>query len=686
MRSTSQRQDDAPALRGETHASAGGTGGAGGAGAQTSIDLHHEEHGHGTGGWRRGWRVARLALVAAACIVVALNLIRCLSVTPASAHGSRTPAPQADPSGGQLPKVLREEQAVAEGVGSVVDFSFTDREGRSATLKDVAGSKGTVVALTSASCPLSRKWAPAVGQVARKSSSSGVVFIAVNVNPSDSDASVAEKWKSAGLDGPGVIAVKAGGLAVAQTLKAHSTTEVFVLDSARRLVYRGAPDDQYGIGTAKAAPSVSWLNAAVDAVIAGRTPTVGATTSPGCALEFPGAPKAEAKPTWSGSVASIIYQNCVSCHHEGGIGPFALQTYEQVKDRASTIRRVVAKGQMPPWFAAPPENGHASPWANDRTIPARDKETLLAWLNSGTEPGDLKAAPKAPSFASEWTIGTPDLVVELPKEVEVKATGVMPYVNVEVPTGLTQDKWVAAVEVLPTARQAVHHVLVFVGKEGERGGGGRLAARLRGEEGFFAAYVPGGGPQEYGDGFAKKLSAGSTLRFQLHYTPTGEATTDRTRIGFKFSSTPPKHEVRTIGIADLRLSIPADEADHVESKTINVPADAVVTAFMPHMHLRGKSFEYTAVTPDGQKQTLLSVPQWDFNWQISYRLKEPLNLPRGTKLTATAHYDNSAENPSNPDHTRNVRWGQQSTDEMLIGYVEYYLPGVKPGGVDPLDP
>jgi hypothetical protein len=339
------------------------------------------------------------------------------------------------------------------------------------------------------------------------------------------------------------------------------------------------------------------------------------------------------------------------------------------------IRRVVSAGIMPPWFAARPDEGHASPWANDKSLSAAEKETLLSWIARGLEPGDLATAPKPPVFSGEWSIGTPDVVFELPRSVAVKATGVMPYVDLYVPTKFSEDRWVSAVEVLPTARQAVHHVLVFAEDEGVESKGrlAQRAERLRDRGGFFAAYVPGGEAAAYPEGFAKKLPANTTLHFQLHYTPTGEATTDRTRIGIRFAKGEPRHEIKVAAITHARISIPAGDPDHAETASIPVPVEAVVTGFMPHMHLRGKSFEYVWEKPDGERQTLLSVPRWDFNWQMPYRLKEPITLARGSKVIATGRYDNSADNPNNPDPTKTVRFGQQSTDEMMIGYVEYYL-------------
>ena len=248
----------------------------------------------------------------------------------------------------------------------------------------------------------------------------------------------------------------------------------------------------------------------------------------------------------------------------------------------------------------------------------------------------------------------------------------MPYQQVTVETGLTEEKWVRGFEVQPTAREVVHHVLIFVQEPGQKRGGDDESG------GFFAAYVPGNNHIIYPDGFAKHLPAGARLRFQIHYTPNGTATRDQIKLGLLFAKEAPQHIVRIAGIADHRLSIPPGAAHHAETAVIPIPAEVKLLAFMPHMHVRGAAFRYEAVLADGTVRTLLDVPRYDFNWQLSYRYAEPPTLPRGSKIRATAWYDNSTNNPANPDPTKTVRWGPQTFDEMMLGYVEYYLPDEKP--------
>jgi hypothetical protein len=326
---------------------------------------------------------------------------------------------------------------------------------------------------------------------------------------------------------------------------------------------------------------------------------------------------------------------------------------------------------MPPWFAAPSEpTGSVTAgmqWANDRSLPETDRADLLQWIEDGMPPGNPDDAPLPRSFPADWMIGTPDYVAQLPDPIAVKATGRMPYKYVGIRTNFGEDRWVQAVEVQPTDRAVVHHVLVFLQERG------RKRAAIDERSGFFAAYVPGNSCQQFPAGFAKKLPAGATLVFQLHYTPNGTATEDRTRLGLVFADEPPQHIIRTVGIANTGIEIPPHAKNHAEKAVQQVPTDVRLLAFMPHMHLRGKAFRYDLVLPGGERHRLLDVPRYDFNWQLEYRLATPLDVPRGSRIEVTGWFDNSAGNPANPDPTETVRWGLQTEDEMLLGYVEYYI-------------
>ena len=332
---------------------------------------------------------------------------------------------------------------------------------------------------------------------------------------------------------------------------------------------------------------------------------------------------------------------------------------------------------MPPWFAAPLGDAHApSPWSNDRGLSDAEKSRIAAWIEAGKPEGDRAELPLARTFAdSEWTIGTPSAIYRLPEPIKIKAEGTMPYQLVVVPTNLSEDKWVKAVQIVPSDPSVVHHVLVFA--LDEEAANDPAARRRHGADeagGYWAAYVPGNDSYVLGEGLARRLPAKSSLLFQIHYTPNGKATEDQMKIGIVFSDETPKHLVRTASVVDRRIAIPPGAANHRESAQLRVPADAKVLAFMPHMHVRGKAYRYEfEQAGGGARRTLLDIPNYDFNWQLRYELREPLDVPQGSVIHGTAWYDNSAGNAANPDPKQTVRWGPQTDDEMMLGYIEYYL-------------
>ncbi len=558
-----------------------------------------------------------------------------------------------DPNPKESPKVRLAGEA---GIGRFVpDISFTDLAGKAGKLSDFKGSKITVVAFTNTTCPLCKKYTPTLQRLEKEYAAKGVTFLFVN--PMKTDKPDATTFTGRYIhDTEGVLTAAFG---------ASSTTEVFVLDSARTVQYRGAVDDQYGLGYAIEKPRTNYLVTALTDLLGGKHPVVQATTAPGCELT-PDAAKAPAVAlTYHARIERIIQTNCVECHRTGGVAPFVLDTYDAVVANKAMIRKTIDKSTMPPWFAAPPQKGSQSPFANDRTITENDKKDLFAWLASDMKKGDAADAPLPRKYESGWLIGKPDTVFEIGKPIAVKAEGIMGYQNVNVQTEYEEDKWVQALEVQPTAREVVHHVLIFALPKGSRGAGGEA-------QGFFAAYVPGNNSLVYPEGYAKKLPKGSVLRFQIHYTPNGKATTDQSKIGLIFAKQAPRYEVRVTGLANPLITIPAGADNHkVNSLPLPVPADAHILALFPHAHLRGKAAKYELKTRDGKTQTLLDVPHYDFNWQLQYRFADPVAVPAGSSLSYTAWYDNSDKNPANPDSKKIVKWGPQTSDEMHLGYVEF---------------
>ncbi|MEM6690255.1 MAG: redoxin domain-containing protein [Planctomycetota bacterium] len=569
------------------------------------------------------------------------------------------------------PKQLRGNLA---GVGQLIpDFEYEDVFGQVGKLSDHKKSHGVVIAMTGTGCPLCKKYAPTLAQIERDYRESGVAFVFINPNESEELDELREEVERLKLGG---CYVRDGKKKIARVLDVKTTTEVFVLDRSRTLVYRGAVDDQYGIGYALDSPRINYLRDALDGLLNENESFVRATSSPGCEMFYEGDPanQPEQVITYHNQVSRLLNAHCVECHRSGGIGPMPFESYEQVKDYAGMIRDVVKRQVMPPWFAKPHSRNDADAseksvpiahWSNNRSLANHERQTLYDWIDTGAAEGDPADSPLPRNFPGGWLIGEPDAVFEFEEPVPIKANGTMPYKYINVDTNLDEDKWVQAIEVRPGKLDAVHHVIVSVRSDGQR--------EFDERDGFWGVYVPGNSTLAYPDGMAKLLPRGAQLRFQMHYTPNGTATEDSTRIGLVFADEPPKYEVKVHGIANPRIRIPPGASNHSEVASIEIPSDVQVLSFLPHMHLRGKAARYELINRDGS-EILLDIPRYDFNWQLVYQLAKPLTLRKGESIKFTGWFDNSEDNPANPDPTRTVRWGQQTEDEMHIGYVEYIVP------------
>ncbi|MEM1294586.1 MAG: redoxin domain-containing protein [Verrucomicrobiota bacterium] len=556
------------------------------------------------------------------------------------------------------------------GIGRMVaDFAFTDLNGNQHQLSEVKNRKAVVFAMTSATCPVSKRLLPTLARISPSLESQGISLILVNAFSSETETDIRKQLAAQNFN---PVYVRDSENVVSRALGAITTTEVFLIDAQQTLIYRGALDDQYGIDYSRDEAQEHYLRDAISAFLKNETPRIAATMAPGCELSL----RTETETTVAANgityhkdVSRILQRNCVQCHHDDGIAPFSLEYFDEVSDRARAIRRVVSEGTMPPWFAAEPEGGKDNPWANDHSLSQQDKADLLAWLNSNHQPeGDPAHAPTRLSFPEEWTTGTPDLVIPISKAYRIKATGFMPYQNDVVVTELNEDKWVTGYEILPSERDVVHHVIVQVFEQDKK------TRDISEAQGFWAAYVPGNGTVQYPEGFARKLPAGAKVHFQIHYTPSGEEKMERLKMGLHFADTPPTYEVRTLAIADKKLSIPPGAPAHAEGITRSMPFDLPAISFMAHMHTRGSAFSYELIRRDKTSEMLLDIPRYDFNWQLRYELKTPRILPAGSAVKVTGVFNNSTSNKANPDPTKTVKWGSQTEDEMLIGYIEYFVP------------
>lgn len=386
-------------------------------------------------------------------------------------------------------------------------------------------------------------------------------------------------------------------------------------------------------------------------------------------------------PTFYRDILPILQDHCQACHRPGEIAPFSLVTYKKTKPWAQAIKRATQSRQMPPWFADP----RFGKWADDPSLPSAQIATIAAWADNGAPAGDPTAAPPAKNWTQGWNIPKPDLVISMPKPVAVPASGDVDYTYEIVPTGFTEGRWVQMSQVKPSSPEHVHHAVVYIrppdsnwlrrAPVGVPFTANDLTDPVQRRNAHWTdsdmllVYAPGSSPDQWPDGMAKYIPAGSDLVFQMHYTTNGHPGTDQTSAGLVFSKVAVKQRVLTLQLTNSSFLIPP----HADNFRVEVhgtlPNDAVLLSFFPHMHLRGKRFEYNIVHPDGSVETLLRV-NYNFHWQLSYRLAKPCFLKAGTDLQAIAWFDNSSKNPHNPDPDAMVRWGDQTRDEMMVGFFD----------------
>ncbi len=379
------------------------------------------------------------------------------------------------------------------------------------------------------------------------------------------------------------------------------------------------------------------------------------------------------KPTFSRDIAPILNQRCVTCHRPGEAGPMAFTSYKEVRPWAAAIKQAVALRTMPPWHADPTVNH----FANDRRLSDDEVATVVKWAETGAPEGNAAQTPKLPKFVDGWQFGQPDFTISTGTPFVIPANGTIPYKYYTVDPGFTEDMWVQAVEVRPSQRTQVHHILVFVLEEGN-------VRPTRGGEAFsdmLIGYAPGVPYINFDPDTAFLVKAGSKFRFQVHYTTNGKEATDIDSLGLKIRKDKPKYRAYCGSASQRRLAIPPQEANYEAKATHVFKEDVTLLDMSPHMHLRGKAFQYVLTYPDGRSEELLKVPKYDFNWQISYVLDKPLKIPAGSKMEATAWYDNSPNNKFNPDPSKLVRWGDQTFEEMMIGFFNYKVPVDSPGPV-----
>ena len=553
-------------------------------------------------------------------------------------------------------------------IGSKLDsFSLIDYQGKPWKLEEFQSKKAIVFAFVGTQCPLAKLYSAKLVELENQYREKGIAFVAVDSNVQDSLAEMAAHARKFGFEFP---FLKDPAQELANKTGVTRTPEVCVIDSESKIRYRGRVDDQFGIGYSKDKVSSKELVAAIESILKNEEVTTTTAVASGCLIGR--GPRdlatAETAVTYADQVSRILQERCVSCHRPGEIGPMDLGNYEDASAWADMIVEVVNEGRMPPWHASESRGV----FKNDRRMPAEEIETIKNWARAGAIRGDASKEPTPLKYVAGWQLSRePDLVVPMgEKPYDVPASGEVRYQYFVADPKLSQDTWVNGMEIVPGNSAVVHHILVFVREKGTKKRG------LDGERGFLAGYVPGTRVEWMPEGMAKRIPSNSELVFQIHYTPNGTAQSDLSKVGFWFAD-PKKitHEVQTTSSVQTNFRIPPRDANY---KTTAMQPEELpnceLLSMSPHMHVRGKSFRYTAVFPGGEREVLLDVPKYDFNWQTEYRLAKQKPLPAGTRIFCEASFDNSANNLNNPNPNAWVQWGDQTYEEMMIGYFHISVP------------
>lgn len=546
--------------------------------------------------------------------------------------------------------------AAPVSVGTKIEnLKFKDIRYLYRTLDDFGTPKLYVLTFITNSCPLAQRYLPKVDELDKEFASKGVQFVFVNTGGYDSIMEMAQHMLDYGIDVPVVKDVKGE---VSKACGITRTPETVVLDAGRTIRYRGRVDDQYRLGGVRPEPTRNDLREAITELLGGKEVSVPSTQSEGCLITYTELPKPAEAITYNKHIAPILNQNCVQCHHKGGSAPIALDTYARASGNGEMVEEVTSEGRMPPWYAnkATIEFEHES-----RLTPA--ERTLIAqWVAGGMPQGDGPEPEPAKINQSEWRI-EPDVVTEAPTPVGIAAKGFMPYVFVLLPLKFEQDTWVEAIEIKASNPRVIHHANL----------GYLEGFDVNPKESFLTSQVPGGQALTGPPGYAGLIPKGATLALQLHYVTTGKPEVDRPRVGIRFARGPVKKRVYYKLIdAGKRIAIPPFARAHPVSAQTELDTDATLMLLVSHMHLRGRDSTFTAYYPDGNSEVLLSIPNYNFDWQLQYHAAPGTKiLPEGTRVEVVSHFDNSTFNPYNPDPSKLVRYGEQTEDEMMQCFMAY---------------
>lgn len=534
------------------------------------------------------------------------------------------------------------------------DFALLDYKGHSYHLRQ-ADAKAVVLFFTANGCPIARQSISRLKKLEKQFEPEKIAVWMVDSNSGDDRESI---WKEAQEFHVGnrlpILRDEAQGVAAMLGVK-RTGTVVCIETSGWTVFYEGAIDDQLVEGAEKPAPTEKYLERALNNFLAGKPIEPAHTTGRGCLISFGD----KESVSYSKQVAPILQSKCFGCHSPGNIGPIKMTNYNKVEGVADMIQEVLLSRRMPPWHA----DREFGSFVNDCSLSLEEQRTILRWIEQGAHKDDgadplLTATPPT----HDWVLGKPDAVVSLPKVEEIPATGVLEYRHIKVAAPFDHDVWVKGVVAKPDNTRVVHHLIVRAKEHANDDNNNQ-------DDAFLIGWAPGSPEMFFPAGTGKLIKKGSILDFEMHYTTSGREEKDQSSIGIYLTDQKPEMMLKTRAALDLEFEISPGEATETTFASYAVKRDSMLFDMSPHMHLRGSWFKFEALYPNGKRETLLSVPKYDFKWQHNYRLKDPKRLPAGTWIFCSGGFDNSSRNPANPNPKETVRWGEQSFEEMFIGFM-----------------
>ncbi len=561
-----------------------------------------------------------------------------------------------------------EESASPTEPQQVGNFRLTAHTDDSYELSHYGDAKAVVLYTHGVGCPIVRQSVPELIRLQEEFAEKGVVFLMINANDQDLRADLKEEAEEFSIDMP---ILKDHSQQILRALGATRTAEAIVIDPNAdwEIIYRGAVDDRFNYGSQKKEAENKYLRDALVAHLDDKEIAVPSTKPKGCLITYLDADK---EISYVNDIAPILQEKCVTCHQKGNLGPFAMNSLRKVQGWADMMSETIRTRRMPPWHADPVY----SKFQHALGLSTEEERTLLTWLDAGA-PGtvDLEEDPLRkfiPTPQTEWVLGEPDLIVQYDEVQSIRAEGTIDYRYLYVPSGITEDKWVRAAQVKVGNLAVVHHALIFIQypEEYEH----IQPEHSGGVEGYFESFLPGAPIEPYPDGTAQFVPAGSTFVFQMHYNATGKPETDQTKMGLYFADAAPERIMKIDGTHSDDFYIPPNSDDYTTETTFRFRRDARLYGMSPHMHFRGSHARFIAEIPGQEAANLLNVPFYEFDWQPLYNLAEPIDLPKGTEIIVEGGWDNTKFNPDNPAPDEYVEWGQQSWEEMFIGYFKYSIP------------